>query len=710
MKWTVLLMLACLQATAQADYVIFESGNFKGLKNSAGQEIVPPVYDDLGWTNGSRLPVDQLIGYQERDKWGLLSLEGKQVTPATYDKLEALLPGIFKVAIRGKLTNRYFYGLVNEKGKLLLNLDFFDIELTGAAVVVTTYENNVFREGAYSHTLTKVAEARYEKIDVRGNVLIARLPSGYLDILHANGKVLESKIEEATVLKDQIITRRAGKVGLITAAGEVIHAPIHKAVDANGAVQPFPRWTVQMGAQSFDIRCDSLQAVGADVWLLHFNDHNQLYSRTKTFTDEGYRLIQRRDGIAVLQSASSGEFSAVSGLGETLVTSPDSIYFDGHYFMVRAEKQWRVCHRSGKQVLDKTFESVQSLSGQYLGVKKFGYWAILDGINATVSDFRYDSIAAVTGFRAIVKYVSKWGVHHPEHGWLIAPDFDEISIARDHFVARKGRGYHLFDREGKLIFQTIDQIIPAKDFFMLRYGQKVSALGAHGRPVANTEYTSVSKWGDHFELQKGDTTELYSPSGRRILSAADQVQDVGGFSEGYFLIKKGDRYGFVDVNGKLRIANRYDSAQCFSEGLAPVMINRKWGFVDLAEKLVIQPYYSWVSPVQDGLITFRLNGKYGLLNASGTEILGATFDAIERTPHGNYILKHTNAMYGFADAKGVQRLSANFQLIEDMGAGTLRIMQNGVVGLFDYAGKSTIPLRYQEIRLGQEAIYLRQAD
>jgi hypothetical protein len=366
--------------------------------------------------------------------------------------------------------------------------------------------------------------------------------------------------------------------------------------------------------------------------------------------------------------------------------------------------------RSGKQIVDKTFELVQPLSGQYVGVKKFGYWAILDGFSAAVSDFRYDSIASVSGLQAIVKYVGKWGVHHPEQGWLIAPDFDEVSSAQEHYIARKGRGYFLYDLEGELIFQTIDMIIPAVDFFMLRYEQKVSAIGAHGRPVANTEYTSVSKWGDYFELKKGDTTELYSPNGRRILRWSDRVQDISGFSEGYFLIKKADRFGFVDANGKLRIANRYDSAQCFSEGIAPVMINKKWGFIDLNERLVIQPYYSWVSPVQSGLIIFQLNGKYGLLSVTGAEILGATYDSIERTSFGNHILKHTNGMYGFADAKGVQRLSANFQRIEDMGAGILRITQDGVVGLFDYTGKTTIPLRYHEIRIGQGAMYLRQTD
>lgn len=710
MKLVAFLLLACLQAAAQTDYVVFESGNFKGLKSSAGVEVLPPVYDDLGWSNGADIPTDQLIGYQDREKWGLISLEGKRITPPAYDKLEALLPGVFKVAVQGKFTNRYFYGLVNHKGKSLLSLDFFEIELRGQVVIVTTYENNQFREGAYSADLTRLLDPTYAKIEAAGSVLLARRPTGYLDVVHQSGTVLATGLQSAEVQRDMVVLRKAGKVGMISLTGSVIHTPTYKSISSSGKVEPFPTWAVQAPGTSFNLTCDSLVAIGQDVWLAHYNGFAQLHTTRRTLTDRAFRVVQRVGGLVVAKSAESDDFLGINEQGEVVLTHADSLYFDGHFFHAKHQKQWKVLDRSGKVLSEKMFDQVVPLNGQFLGVKKFGYWAIMDGIRASVSDFRYDSLAHTVGFRTIVKYVGRWGVHHPESGWLISPDFDQITFANDHFIAVKGRGSYLFNGDGQLLFQTIDYINPKPGYFQLRYDRSYSALGSTFRPIANTEYTSVSKWGDYFELKKADTTELYTGAGKRVLSVRDQVQDVAGYAEGFFLIKKHNRFGFVDLDGKLRIANRYDSAQIFSEGLAAVKIRGKWGFIDASERLVIQPHYQSVSRFSQGLAIFQHKGAFGLMDKSGREILAADFTDIERTTGGLFILRAADGRYGMADAKGILRLSASFQQITDLGENMLRVMQNDRFGLYDYSGKTIVPISYAQINQVGDIRYLKEVN
>ena len=61
----------------------------------------------------------------------------------------------------------------------------------------------------------------------------------------------------------------------------------------------------------------------------------------------------------------------------------------------------------------------------------------------------------------------------------------------------------------------------------------------------------------------------------------DHVDDcVCGLSQ----VAKGDKYGFVNKDGKLIIPLIYDEALTFSEGFVAVKQNGKWGYLDSTGK------------------------------------------------------------------------------------------------------------------------------
>ena len=211
MKFSFLLLLACIQVSAQTDYIIFDSGNFQGLKNSVGEEVLPATFDKIGWTSGSTLVSDGMIGYREGEKWGLLSIGGKKITDPIYDKIEPLFPGKIKVGIRGKFTNRYFYGIVDGKGKLLKNLDYFDVKVVGEVVLLTSYDDERFSVGAFTEGLKAIGGIEYQEIRVYEKVLVAKKSNGYLDVFHVNGQTLSSNLEEVEIRKESLVTRRGGK-------------------------------------------------------------------------------------------------------------------------------------------------------------------------------------------------------------------------------------------------------------------------------------------------------------------------------------------------------------------------------------------------------------------------------------------------------------------------------------------------------------------
>ena len=52
------------------------------------------------------------------------------------------------------------------------------------------------------------------------------------------------------------------------------------------------------------------------------------------------------------------------------------------------------------------------------------------------------------------------------------------------------------------------------------------------------------------------------------------------FSEGLAAIRVGDKWGYINKDGKLKIDFLFDRAKPFCEGMAAVSINDKWGYID----------------------------------------------------------------------------------------------------------------------------------
>ncbi len=705
MKLGSLLLLACIQVLAQNSYQTFESDNFFGLKDANGTITIQPVYEKLGWTNNDNRPFNETIGVQKGQKWGLMSTSGKELVPAIYDKLEPFFGGYYKVAIQGKFTNRYFYGLINDKGKVMLNLDYFALDLEENLAIATKLEESQFLKGVLSKELKWVTPIAYSSIRLAEKLIIAQSPNGQYDIYAMDGRKLASSLDALDEKRSHLITNHRGKVGKISWDGAVIIPAVNKQITTEGTLIPFSNWLVDPIGENFRVMGDSLARWNLE-WIVYKNEFFQLYSDGQSISEE-YEYVASGQQHIIARSNGKSNWLALDISGQPILQNSDSIRTMGHYLVAKEKDQWWVHDRLGQKISDKKFEQVVAKNSRYLAVKKHDYWAILDGATKELSAFRYDEIGEIIGSKAVVKYIHQWGVHHPEHGWVLAPNFNKIDHRQGHFIAQKKDGYYLYDDSGFPLFQTIDQLIFTDEMILVFHEGNFSVIGKRGRPLSNTEYASISKWSDYFELQ-AEWSELIHENGRKVLEIRDMVQDVAGFSEGYFLIRKNNQYGFVDTDGKLRIANRYDSASVFTEGLAPIKLRGKWGFIDQNERLVIQPHYQEVSAFSSGIATYRLSNKYGFISTDGREITAAIFPSIERTTYGNYLLSDEMGRFGFADQKGILRLSPAYEAIEDLGDNRIRTTRNGKVGLLDYNGREILGFDYANIQISNGRLILQE--
>jgi hypothetical protein len=103
-------------------YVQVFKGKNSGLMDSLGTIVLPAVYPSLSACLGS-----DFLRIEEAGRHGLIDINGNEVTPTLYDKINDFVRGRAVVEKAGRK------GVINEKGELLLSPQYERIELLNSA-------------------------------------------------------------------------------------------------------------------------------------------------------------------------------------------------------------------------------------------------------------------------------------------------------------------------------------------------------------------------------------------------------------------------------------------------------------------------------------------------------------------------------------------------------------------------------------------------
>lgn len=110
-----------------------------------------------------------------------------------------------------------------------------------------------------------------------------------------------------------------------------------------------------------------------------------------------------------------------------------------------------------------------------------------------------------------------------------------------------------------------------------------------------------------------------------------QYEDASNFSEGLARVKVKGKFGYIDCNGKMVIKPQFDEAHNFSEGLACVKINGKFGYIDKTGTVIVNPQYNKVyffSDFSEGLACVEVNEKAGYIDRTGKMVIPPKFNII----------------------------------------------------------------------------------
>jgi hypothetical protein len=100
-----------------------------------------------------------------------------------------------------------------------------------------------------------------------------------------------------------------------------------------------------------------------------------------------------------------------------------------------------------------------------------------------------------------------------------------------------------------------------------------------------------------------------------------------GFSEGLGRISVHGKWGFINEQGKVVVAPRFDNLWSFSEGMAPAMLGHKWGFINATGKIVIPLESDVESEFSEGVACVYVGREWKYLDKAGNVAIHSKFES-----------------------------------------------------------------------------------
>ncbi len=157
----------------------------------------------------------------------------------------------------------------------------------------------------------------------------------------------------------------------------------------------------------------------------------------------------------------------------------------------------------------------------------------------------------------------------------------------------------------------------------------------------------------------------------------------------YFIKPNGEKLNSEVASFKLRNIFGFGT-KGFENGLANVQVGKAWGYMNTDGKLVIAAKYEDSNNFNGGFSTVKSGGKWYVIDKSGTEtvILGAT-DA--KSFSEGLAPVRIGDLHGFADTKGGVAIEAKFKSVGYFSNGLAWAKtESGQVGFIDKKGNWVI--------------------
>jgi hypothetical protein len=659
------------------NFSVFEENGKVGLKDEEGEILIPASYDAIGWSNGKLQVIDKVVGYQSNGSWGLIHTSNKLVTGAEFLDLKPGEGSLLVAQKKSPLSQRPSFGIINTSGKTIIPFQYDGLHLSNMRAIVMSRSGTRYHFGLIDLDGKVVIPMDFQRIYSLGSLRYAveNFDNRTAIFSDEGDRVTDFAIDSISAFKkDFAVIYQDQRQGLIDRNGQMVLTPVYGEVRLNddGTIQArdIDTWFFLDGQNKLarKYEADGVRPLSANHYAVVSGGKLQL-------TDNDFKPLQPfnfaslgdfRNGLALYRNG--GSTGVINLDGEIQIPAAyQAIIVDENVFIASPDSfknRWVILDLQGKTITEKHYQTIAPFNGKFFPVRNRGFWGAVNSSGKEIITCVHDSIIQQKGNNIVVKFKGEYGIINLNENWIVTPQPYPLELLNDEtYFEFAGETTFFKSLTGDIIYFSDNQ---------LEYndGYIVEHLATGANWIINHNGIIIDR-----------------------SNQPDRVEKVFPETEGLRAIYKDGKYGFIDEQGRLRIANRYEEVQPFLDGMAAVRIKNRWGFINHQEKLVVQPNYDHVENFRSGHAIVRQNGLWGLIDQSGRIVLPIRYDEITLTGNNLFRLR-LRTMYGLADGSGTIVIHPRYDDLTATDNGYVIVKRGGKFGLLTLAGVSTIPMIY----------------
>jgi hypothetical protein len=696
------------------DYSIIVEDNQKGLADQKGKVIIPPVYDDLGWSEGGAAVVEDVIGYKMGELWGLINTRNVKITPANFIRIIPYYDNLLIASKHDSYKLNEIYGLVTFSGKTILDFKYSQLQIGLEGLIAGIRKDNELLFGILDPRGNNLVPFQYKSIEIISSDIYAlRDFNDKISLVNKKGQsLLNQPVDETYPFNEHyLVFEQEGKKGLLKNNGQLISLARFSEFREEGtetvAALPLTSWQLvdyqNVQKQSFEY--EVMQPLDSKLYKTNRSDYSFIIHENGLVF---FRI--RNSDIQILNDSlasvtMNGKCGVINYRGELIIPAAyDSIRIGGtNLFLYQRKgllKSWKISDLAGNILSDENYDLIKPIESSCHGVMKNGFWGIIDRSGRELIPPIYDRIYEVNDNLFLVGFHGEKGVVDIGGNWKSFPrNGDLYLLGDDKYLISSYYGSSVISLNGEERHRSENYLRPVFNSYLEEdYRHKMGLLNGKFKPILPVAYdTVIALIEDSVFMFRNDKGWGAVDTYGNILFKDDQrFQDILGCNEEYIGVMIDGQYGFVDLLGRLRVANRYQGISLYHEGMANINILGKWGCINKKEMIVVQPYYEEILPFQNGLAIARKDDKYGIIDNRGIIRIPCEYDLIKRISNGSFITI-LNDKSGLINHEGILVFHPKFDHLEDLQNKYVLVRRKEKYGLMSSEGIIKIPIIYDNM-------------
>lgn len=375
------------------------------------------------------------------------------------------------------------------------------------------------------------------------------------------------------------------------------------------------------------------------------------------------------------------EVSADNNGGSDIKTEKNTLFGDGMTVLNQRGYGLGYIDKTGKFVIEPQYSKAQPFIDGKALVAKDGKAFFIDTNGNAVNDIKFDyktinNLGDALYGNSVTRYFSdgmmpvcvdgKWGYINESCDIVVKPQYGYAGeFCEGRAVVKKGDKWGYIDASGKEVIKP--KYMYANDFI---YG--VGGVNLNGNLI------------------------VIDKNGNRVIDS--KCGQVVTLCDGFFVVKKDDKFGVVNEHSETVIPYKYDNYTACADGLVGLYEGDDCYVFDCKTgKKLSDTAYESVQPKENGIVyLFYKNGKVGCMNRSGKDITDGEYDKFtdKHRDYGDIIIVSKGFYFGAIDHDGNVVIDTVYDEISDFNCGLAFAKKDGKYGYIDKNGNCVIPFEY----------------